>query len=581
MIPQVRWAAAVLASAVVIAACGGGLADSPGQASPTQGDGFAGPSHDHPDLHAVEAARGDHPDHVRVVDHAHAHRDGAAPAPGRDVAVGAGARDRGGLAPQQASGEPGVPATPGARAGVVHVHEDGFVHTHGAGAPATWTVDYTPQGVFVPERLDIVTGDTVVFVNASDTYVWPASNIHPTHEILPSFDPRRALEPGESWSYTFNENGYWRYHNHIEASQTGLVVSSGGPETDLPPLDTTLTAITFEVPPPGAGGRQLMEDEAALEQFVAAYGPAAAAVELKAVELATGRDCHDAAHKVGHFAYERFGAAAFALAGHDCHAGALHGTIESLFRERGTSRLAQDVSVICAYDNSFLEHQCLHGVGHGLMAWTTYELPEALELCDLMPTRQNRESCYGGVHMENGVGGLSGLMGHTTEYLDPSDPHFPCNVLAEHHVPGCYFWQTSNLYWFGYETPEVVAVCDEAPASSTPSCFWSLGRDLGSIHRDDPAIAASQCSLAGAVDRIADCFRGLALSRFTEPANAGFSADVCTIADSEEDPQVADGCWEMVLRDAPDIFSDPAGMRAFCDSIAIAGRRQACRAAWR
>lgn len=444
---------------------------------------------------------------------------------------------------------------------------------------SVWDVKYTPQGEFVPERLDVTTGDTVTFINTSDTWVWPASNIHPTHEILPSFDPRQALAPGESWEYTFLENGYWRYHNHMDASQTGLVVSSGGPEPDLPPLAATLEDVAFAEAPAPADGVRLMDDEAALEQFVLAYGPAAAVAALKTAEVDTGRDCHAAAHTVGHVAYERFGAAAFALASHECHAGALHGTMESLFAERGTSQLTEDAATICAFgDNSFLEHQCMHGVGHGLLAWTTYELPEALDLCDLMPTHANRESCYGGVHMENGIGGLSGLMGHTTEYLDANDPHFPCNILREHHVPGCYFWQTSNLYMFGYETPEVVAACEDAPESSAWSCFWSLGRDVGSIHREDPAAAAAQCSLAGTVDRISDCIRGAALSRFTEPGNAAFSAELCTIAEAGEHPQVADGCWEVVMRDAPHIFGDPDDLRAFCESITIDQRREACLA---
>ena len=582
-----RWAAAAVAAAVFLAGCGSaGRGQSPqGTAidtdalsrpprAPDSAAAAAAADHDHPDLYAVGA------EHLRIADHDHTHPGAADP-----DAAPSGTPGRGSDGP--ASGQAGravkgVFATqPGRLAPARSSIENRTAPDRSAGAGA-WTVEYTSQGTFVPERLDITTGDTVVFVNASQVPVWPASNIHPTHEILSSFDPRRAVAPGESWSYTFDENGYWRYHNHIEASQTGLVVASGGPEADFVPLDTRPLEVDFATPPVTGVGGGLMDDEAELERYVLTYGPAAALEELKAAELSTGRDCHDAAHEVGHIAYEQFGASAFALAGHDCHAGALHGTIESLFAERGTSRLASDVAVICAFDdNSFLVHQCLHGVGHGLLAWTTYELPEALELCDLMPTSANRWSCYGGVHMENGIGGLSGLMGHTTEYLDADDPHFPCSILAEHHKPGCYFWQTSNLFFFGYETPAVVAFCDEAPEASLWSCFWSLGRDLGSIHRDDPVEAASQCRLAGGRDRILDCFRGLALSRFTEAANAAFSSEVCTIADLEVDPLVADGCWEVVLRDAPDIFIDPDGMRAFCDGIVIDTRRDACRAAVR
>ncbi len=447
-----------------------------------------------------------------------------------------------------------------------------------SGAPSPWTVRYTADGEFVPERLDIVTGDEVIFVNESGVPVWPASNIHPTHEILPEFDPLAPIAPGGSWAFTFRRNGYWRYHNHVASAEGGLVVAAGGPEQALGPLNVEVVDVNFApAPPAGTGGAELLSDEAALERFVLDYGPAAAVVELKALELATGEDCHSAAHEVGHIAYERFGAAVFRLVAHDCHAGVLHGAIEALFAERGTSRLAEDVSVLCsAAGNDFLVHQCYHGVGHGLLAWTTYELPEALQLCDLMPTFANRDACYGGVHMENGVGGLSGLMGHTTEYLDRDRPHFPCDILPEHHVPGCYFWQTSNLFWFGYEASDAARLCFEAPGYAQESCWWSMGRDLGSIHRDDPAAAASLCGLADTTEHLADCFQGAALSRFTEPANAPFSATLCALADAEEPPEVADACWEMVLRDARHIFPGAEAKAGFCRSLATSPRRQDC-----
>jgi len=562
---------------------------------------------DHAHLGGAAAAGGDHHGAAEGIDHAHLiSATGGQPharatpdpaeeavpdAAGSDLLTEAQRRIRDSLGPAAAGPEPGpaaiqsgpadaVPSAAGGRAGEVHVHDDGFAHTHGAGAPVTWTVRYTADGGFAPKRLDIRTGDEVVFVNESAVPVWPASNIHPTHEILPEFDPLGAVAPGESWAFRFLRNGYWRYHNHIDAAEAGLIVSSGGPEEDLEPLNVASPDVSFSPVPAGGGGEELLSDAAALESFVLAHGPAEAVRELKALELATGRDCHSAAHKIGHVSYERFGAAAYTLAAHDCHSGVLHGIIEALIADRGTTRLAADVAALCsAAGNAFRVHQCYHGVGHGLLAWTTYELPEALDLCDLMPAYADRDACYGGVHMENGVGGLSGLMGHTTEYLDAARPHFPCDILPERHVPGCYFWQTSNLFWFGYEAPEVARLCYEAPAYAQESCWWSMGRDLGSIHRDSPAAAAELCGAAPSTEHLTDCFQGAALSRFTEAANAGFSAELCAIADADHPPEVAEGCWQMVLRDAPHILGDAAAKRSFCQSIAPGTRRDRCREA--
>lgn len=68
------------------------------------------------------------------------------------------------------------------------------------------------------------------------------------------------------------------------------------------------------------------------------------------------------------------------------------------------------------------------------MAWTSYELIDALELCDRLEDSTNQRFCYSGDFMENIVGGLAGTMGHYTEFVS-DDPHFPCNILEEKYVP--------------------------------------------------------------------------------------------------------------------------------------------------
>ena len=55
------------------------------------------------------------------------------------------------------------------------------------------------------------------------------------------------------------------------------------------------------------------------------------------------------------------------------------------------------------------------------MAWTSYELHDALSLCEELNSPTDHRACYSGVFMENVIGGLSGLMGHVTEYLS-DDP---------------------------------------------------------------------------------------------------------------------------------------------------------------
>jgi plastocyanin len=77
---------------------------------------------------------------------------------------------------------------------------------------------------FSPETLMVEAGETVTFENESDDDRWPASNVHPTHELYPGFDARKAVLPGESYSFTFERRGRWGYHDHLNPDLQGTIV---------------------------------------------------------------------------------------------------------------------------------------------------------------------------------------------------------------------------------------------------------------------------------------------------------------------------------------------------------------------
>lgn len=80
------------------------------------------------------------------------------------------------------------------------------------------------ENSFDPETLTIKKGSAVIFKNEDKVARWPASNLHPTHGIYPEFDPQRPTETGQSWSFTFNKTGSWKYHDHLIPSIRGTVV---------------------------------------------------------------------------------------------------------------------------------------------------------------------------------------------------------------------------------------------------------------------------------------------------------------------------------------------------------------------
>lgn len=76
---------------------------------------------------------------------------------------------------------------------------------------------------YEPKTLTIKKGEAVKFVNSGNKPHWPASNIHPTHEIYPEFDPRRGIDPGSDWEFRFDQAGEWRYHDHLFPGLTGSI----------------------------------------------------------------------------------------------------------------------------------------------------------------------------------------------------------------------------------------------------------------------------------------------------------------------------------------------------------------------
>lgn len=100
-----------------------------------------------------------------------------------------------------------------------------------------FTIERSASG-YAPNELTVKKGSTVNFTNSSSATHRPASAQHPTHTVYPGsdiqkcgstaqgiiFDACVGVEPGDSYSFTFNEVGEWFYHDHLNPSNFGKVV---------------------------------------------------------------------------------------------------------------------------------------------------------------------------------------------------------------------------------------------------------------------------------------------------------------------------------------------------------------------
>lgn len=91
---------------------------------------------------------------------------------------------------------------------------------------------------FSPANLDVRKGEVVIFINRDIRNHWPATDVHPSHQVYPGssiakcnsqersriFDACRGLARGEEYMFTFNEAGNWRYHDHLNPNLRGEIV---------------------------------------------------------------------------------------------------------------------------------------------------------------------------------------------------------------------------------------------------------------------------------------------------------------------------------------------------------------------
>lgn len=135
-------------------------------------------------------------------------------------------------APERPSPEVDVPLSPSPSGPVSAPQQQDNVGSGELGAGVT----YSDSG-YSPARVKIKKGDTVVFDNKSSKTMWTASAVHPTHKAYPGsdiakcgttqaaglFDACKGYGLGESWEFRFDEQGTWRYHNHLQPGHTGTI----------------------------------------------------------------------------------------------------------------------------------------------------------------------------------------------------------------------------------------------------------------------------------------------------------------------------------------------------------------------
>jgi len=244
---------------------------------------------------------------------------------------------------------------------------------------------------------------------------------------------------------------------------------------------------------------------------VAYYDGPKAALKLFAQQMAANKaiesGCHRIAHKIGSASLVRDHGdipKAFAQGSSICWSGYYHGILERAFYGISTETgLIKAARRVCASPglqrDRWLLYQCVHGLGHGLMISTGYDLPFALHVCDKLQTSWDQTSCTGGVYMENVNAANGTSIGLKTPWVRSNDLVYPCDAaVTKGHRLYCYLMVTSRvLAANGYDWRSTAKICAHVATSWIATCFQSYGRDADGTSRQDPVRDRALCKLAG------------------------------------------------------------------------------------
>ena len=164
------------------------------------------------------------------------------------------------------------------------------------------------------------------------------------------------------------------------------------------------------------------------------------------------RDCHRIAHAIGAGALSHYHGSvgqAFVAGRPSCTSGYYHGILERAFLGVDQNKLGAAARKFCASaevrKSEFIAYQCVHGLGHGLMIYTGYDLPASLHTCDKLSSQWDATGCTGGVFMEN----YQSSYGVTSRWVKKNDLIYPCNSVAEKYKFYCYDLVTARILPIG------------------------------------------------------------------------------------------------------------------------------------
>lgn len=439
-----------------------------------------------------------------------------------------------------------------------------FYVTNVQAEPADWTgkdrvtVTLTKDG-FEPKHIYVSRGTVVTFATSLGVPFWPASDLHPFHTIYPAFDPRKPVPASETWTFTFNKDGHWNYHDHIGLAIGSIVVVPPG-EKGNPTFDVLAPCDQKDQSGVKACWKEHIDFAFEKKGIPGAYAEFS---NLYVADKKFRNQCHAYAHDLGLLASHTLGDAIPSIPQNAyCGSGFFHGYMEGfLAQHKGNMDQAiafcKKVGAQISKEQKNTGPQCVHGIGHGMMEYLLSSRPDlsqhletvltmGLDACSRTESEDDKFRCASGVYavFKDWVN-IQNLQQAYPHIFSTEEPFVSCKKNKEEWERAACAWEMAkealilNKYDFKKTFATEIRTAKEWDAGKyLPLILTSSSFLIGetSVEKDDAAIAGTCSSITEPVYK-ESCIQGLigGLLFNGEPGNEiPRSAQFCTDASFAE-----------------------------------------------
>jgi hypothetical protein len=293
---------------------------------------------------------------------------------------------------------------------------------------------------------------------------------------------------------------------------------------------------------------------------------------------------HPLAHALG-YAVRSTPATATALLS-ECddryQSGCYHGILQRYFDARMGMPLTQRVLTapcdgLRGTKEQFRLFDCLHGTGHGLMMYHSYDVNASLKDCDRLAADWDKRSCYSGVFMEYNMGarmqsfgeGMFGMHRHSmpapsTVLFKPDDLQYPCSSTPERYRIECYELQPDLILpAVKQDYQKAAQVCDRAGAPIfVRACYMGLGRNASGASAFQYDGIKRRCEKSSAAG-VPYCYQGAVRHLAYAPSELPRGISFCRSLPAGDSRSQ---CWDGVGLQVGGFFADLASRQRACQS---------------